>query len=121
LKPTLSRSGRFFFLAVLIVLLALTLRTTSLARTPLFIDEALHIDRAHSTLEGNIFAGLSVNKWLYPFVLGLVFRPTGPEGPWLARALSALLAAITVSVGIALGRALFRGKSARRGANGSGC
>ncbi|MEJ2149987.1 MAG: glycosyltransferase family 39 protein [Chloroflexota bacterium] len=74
------------------------------------IDEALHINRAHSALEGDIFAGLIVNKWLYPFVLSLLFRPIGPEGPWLARALSALFGTITVSVGIALGRALFKGR-----------
>jgi 4-amino-4-deoxy-L-arabinose transferase-like glycosyltransferase len=108
LKSTRRESWRFLFQAVLIVLLALALRTTSLAKNPLFIDEALHINRAHSALEGDIFAGLSVNKWLYPFVLGVVFRPAGPEGPWLARALSALFGTVTVSVGIALGRALFR-------------
>jgi 4-amino-4-deoxy-L-arabinose transferase-like glycosyltransferase len=107
-KPPLGRTGRYFFQAVLVVLLALALRTVSLAQTPLFIDEALHINRAHSAVAGNIFEGLRVNKWLYPVVLGLVLRPIGPEGPWLARVLSALCSAITVSAGVALGRTLFR-------------
>jgi 4-amino-4-deoxy-L-arabinose transferase-like glycosyltransferase len=107
-NPPLNRSGRFFFQAALIVLFAFALRTMSLAQTPLFIDEALHINRAHSAVAGHIFEGLRVNKWLYPVVLGLVFRPLGPEGPWLARVLSALFSTITVSVGVALGRMLFQ-------------
>jgi 4-amino-4-deoxy-L-arabinose transferase-like glycosyltransferase len=107
LKAHHRESEWFFLLAILIVLLALALRATDLAPRPLFIDEALHINRAHSALEGDYFAGLRVNKWLYPVILGLALHPTGPEGPWLARALSALFGAATVSVGIALGKTMF--------------
>lgn len=92
-------------LALIVVLLAFGLRTAALTRMPLFIDEVLHITRAHNVLAGDVFVGLINQKWLYIVVLAL-FQPTGPEAFFIGRALSALCGAVTVAAGVGLGRTL---------------
>lgn len=100
--------GRGFWQAAVTVLLGgFALRIARLDSMALFIDEASHIVRAHQMLAGDVFAGLEVQKWLYPLVLA-GFRPTGPEGPWLARALSVLAATVTIASTIGLARLLGR-------------
>ncbi len=96
----------FLLVAVGIVLLGWWLRCAALMRLPVFIDEAVHLDRAHAVNEGLTFAG-NIRKWLYPVVVAL-FAPSGPEGPWLARALSALVSTITLASCITLGNHLGR-------------
>jgi hypothetical protein len=90
--------------AVLIVLLGAVLRLADTMRLPLFIDEALHLFRTHRALEGDLFVG-NIRKWLYPIAL-MLFKPTGPEGPWLARSTSALLGVLSIACCIAMGRLL---------------
>ncbi len=92
------------FIASLIIVLGLWLRTEALLRLPSFIDEVIHLDRAHDVLNGLVFSG-NIRKWLYPVVLSL-FQPTGPEGLWLGRVLSALASAVTMASCIALGKSL---------------
>ncbi|NDJ52149.1 MAG: phospholipid carrier-dependent glycosyltransferase [Chloroflexi bacterium] len=89
----------------LVLLLALGLRLFDLTSLPLFYDEALHIVRAHQILDGQLFAGLEQNKWLYSLFLSRLF-PTGPEGPWLARGLSALWGTLTVALVIGIAQEL---------------
>jgi hypothetical protein len=93
----------FWLLAGLILLLGFWLRLTGLLRLPLFLDEAIHIERAHIVLEGRTFIGMQANKWLHPVVLA-AFSPDGPEAPWLARAISSLLGVLTAAACIALGK-----------------
>jgi hypothetical protein len=88
-----------------IVLLGLALRWAALDGMPLFVDEGSHIVRAQHIAQGELFFGFQHSKWLYTALLAL-FRPLGPETPWLARGLSALFGGLTVAVCIALGRAL---------------
>jgi 4-amino-4-deoxy-L-arabinose transferase-like glycosyltransferase len=88
-----------------IVLLGLALRWTALDGMPLFVDEGSHIVRAQHIAQGELFFGFQHSKWLYTALLAL-FRPLGPETPWLARGLSALWGALTIAGCIALGRAL---------------
>ncbi len=95
----------FWLLVVLILLLGAGLRFASAARTPMTADEATHLSWAHQIIQGHPFTGLHENKWLYSAVLA-AFQPTGPEGLWLARVLSALFGVTTTAACIALGRAL---------------
>lgn len=98
-------TGLYWLAIVLIVLLGIWLRLVATMRLPLFVDEAIHILRAHRVVEGQIFFSdniRGIRKWLYPNMLAL-FRPMGPEGPWLARALSALAGAVAISACVALG------------------
>ncbi len=94
----------FWLPAVLILLLGLTLRLLGTMQLPLFIDEAQHLYRAHKGMEGQFFFW-NLRKWLYPVFLSF-FRPGGPEGPWLARSLSALLGVFTIGGCLSLGRML---------------
>jgi len=82
---------------VCILLFGFALRLIDSMVMPLFVDEALHLTRAHRIQQGEIFAGLDQNKWFYGFVLSQVFRPSGPEGPWLARTMNALVAAVSMA------------------------
>lgn len=92
---------------------AFALRTAAITRMPLFIDEATHIYWVHRMLEGQFFIALQDQKWLYPFLLS-AFNPTGPEAPWIARTLSALLSLLTVSCTVSLTGLLFRASDKRR-------
>lgn len=94
----------FWLPAAAIILLGFTLRLVKVMRLPLFLDEALHIYRAHRAMAGDLFVG-NIRKWFYPVALSLL-RPGGPEGPWLARGSSALLAALVIAGVIGMGRAL---------------
>jgi hypothetical protein len=85
-----------------VVLFGLFLRLTALTRAPLYIDSIFHINRAHLVLEGNFFVGMNNQKWLYTVVLAAL-NPTGPEAVWVARAISALSATVTIAAGIAIG------------------
>jgi len=96
----------FVFLALVIVLFGTLLRITNLMQLPMFTDEVLHITRAHRYwLRGDVFDGLEQNKWLYIFFLAQ-FKAMGPEGPWLARYLNILFAALSIAGCISLGRQL---------------
>lgn len=100
--------GRGFWpLAATVLLGGFALRLARLQGMALFIDEASHVVRAHQVLAGDLFAGLEVQKWLYPLALA-GFRPLGPEGPWIARVLSVLMATITAAAAIGLTRWLGR-------------
>ncbi len=87
---------------ILILLVCLALRLAGSMRLPLFLDEALHLDRAHAAMQGEFFSW-NARKWLYPVFLSIM-RPGGPEGPWLARALSAQMGVVSAACCIALGR-----------------
>lgn len=103
-----ASSGRWFPLAAIaIFLLAFFLRTTSILNQPLFIDEAYHIIFAHQIAGGDPFAGLQHSRWLNMALLAL-FRPLGPEGPWIARMLSALAAMLALAACVGLGKSLDR-------------
>lgn len=97
--------GQFRLLAGCILLLSLGLRVVGTMRLPLFLDEAFHIYWAQRVLAGDLFIGFEHNKWLYPVALA-VFQPLGPEGPWLARIVSALAGVIGTAAVIGLGREL---------------
>lgn len=98
----------YLCLAALIILLASVVRLHRVLSLPMFTDEVLHVTRAHRVItEGDTFDGLEQNKWLYVFTLAQ-FNPTGPEGPWIARYLNVLFAAVSVTGCIALGRLLDR-------------
>ncbi len=85
-----------------VVLFGLFLRLVALTRAPLYIDSMFHINRAHLVLEGDFFIGMENQKWLYTVVLAAL-DPTGPEAVWVARAISALSATVTIAAGIAIG------------------
>lgn len=95
----------YWLAIVLIVFLGSALRLVDTMRLPLFIDEAIHIHRAHRTIGGELFIGVGDNKWLFPVVLSLL-EPMGPEAPWLARAVSALFGTLSVAACVTLGNLL---------------
>ena len=101
-----STQSQFLLAASLILLLGLALRLAGSMRLPLFIDEAIHLQRAHAINHGVLFAG-NIRKWFYPVVLSW-FDPSGPEGAWIARTISALCSTITIASCIGLGRVLDR-------------
>lgn len=96
---------------LIVILLALAVRTARLDGASIFWDEGLHIQRAHRVIEGQVFVGFEVNKWLYPVVLA-AFMPTGPEALWIARALSALMSLVSVAACIRLANLLSGGDRA---------
>lgn len=92
--------------SVLMMLFATVLRVVNNMELPLYVDEAIHIIRGQLVLNGQIFAGVDQNKWLFgPFIS--VFNPTGPEAPFLARYLNALMGVLTLGIVIRMGRELF--------------
>lgn len=98
----------FLWASLGLLLLAFVLRYANMLVLPLFVDEATHIYYAQfQILEPNPFFGAENNKWLYLLALRL-FRPLGPEAPWLARVISVLASLVTVSCAIAIGRLLDR-------------
>ncbi len=99
-KPRHSQS--FWVLAVLLILTGLFLRLLNNIDLPLWWDEALHMERANAIVDGDIFAGLHKNKWLFMPMIAL-FGSNGPEGPFIARTLTALSGVITISICIGLG------------------
>ncbi len=107
-RTTRRRAALPWLLVAVIVLGGVVLRLAATMRLPLFIDEAIHLGRAHRVVDGYIFFGENIRhirKWLYPVTLAL-FRPIGPEGPWLARSLSALCGALSMAACIALARTI---------------
>jgi hypothetical protein len=106
MRPARAGNDRLAWLwVVLILLLAAGLRLAALDRLPMFLDEGIHIMRARSVLDGELFVGLEVNKTLQPVLIAL-FQPTGPESLWVARALSGLAGVVTAAGCIALGSLL---------------
>lgn len=105
MRRFLTRS--YLLLAVVILLLGFSIRLINLMRMPLFYDEAVHIRNAHYITQGQVFAGLTESKWLQSWVVAQ-FNPTGPEGVWVARAVSVLFSILTIAVCVALGRLLSR-------------
>src|SRR5574341_164886 len=99
------RSSAYLPLASLTLLAGLALRLIGTLRLPLFLDEAIHLSWAQRVRAGEFYIGFQNNKFLYPVFLSL-FNPTGPEAPWLARALSALLGMLSAALVVALGRTL---------------
>lgn len=104
MKPLSPR--RLIWFSVALLVFASAIRLYRILELPMFTDEVLHITRAHRIVtEGDTFDGLEQNKWLYVFTLAQL-NPTGPEGPWLARYLNVLFAAVSLSGCVALGRQL---------------
>lgn len=97
-----TASRYFLLLATILLFATVAIRIVGLLDMPLGSDEARHIVRAHAITRGQIFAGLDQNKWLYGVVLAL-FDATGSEGSWIARYVSVLWSAVTVSACIRLG------------------
>lgn len=93
-------------IGIAVVIVGFALRLVNLLALPLFIDEIFHLNRAHAIALGNPFAGLEHDKWLYTVMLGVLFRPLGPEGPFIARYLTVLFSATTIASCLALGRLL---------------
>ncbi len=91
--------------AIILLLIFAAVRWSNLLALPVFIDEATGITRARDSLIGYPFIGLAHAKWLGTFIWSL-FQPFGPETLWLARAVNGLLAMMTVSSAIGLGRLL---------------
>lgn len=87
---------------IAIILLAFLLRLAAIDNAPLFGDEVAHLVRAHRIIQGELFAGLRHQKWLFSFVLA-AFRPMGIEGMWIARTQSALSSTVTTAATIGLG------------------
>jgi hypothetical protein len=105
---TFSRLQRtstvFWFCTAAILLLTFVIRLWAINKLPLTWDEGLHIGRAYSAQQGQMFYW-NIRKWLYPVFLA-AFQPGGTESLWLARTLSALLGTLTTGFCIALGRTL---------------
>ncbi len=101
------RSTTLLWLAIGILLLGVSIRIIDVMLIPYFSDEAWHLIRAHRILNGVPFAGFDQNKWFYGYVVSW-FNPTGPEGPWIARYVNILWAAISMSAAVAVGRKLDR-------------
>ncbi len=100
------RPNTLTWCAVIIICVGALLRLHRVMALPMFTDEVLHLARAHNVvMAGDTFDGLEQNKWLYVFTLAQ-FNPTGPEGPWLARYLTVLFAAVSMAGCITLGRLL---------------
>lgn len=96
---------RYYLLVILILWAALWLRSANLLGMPLFLDEGIHIQWSRAVQAGQPYTGVIDNKWLYPVVLA-PFALLGPESPWLARAVSALLGTLITAGCIALSRQL---------------
>lgn len=90
---------------MLLLLIGTWLRLSNLFALPMFIDEGIHIDRATSVMRGQWFVGLRVSKALHPIFLA-IFRPSGIESLWIARAASAIVSLISCAGCVALGRQL---------------
>jgi hypothetical protein len=102
---SLKRTSTTFWISTaLILLLAFALRLWAINSLPLTWDEGLHIGRAYSAQQGQMFYW-NIRKWLYPVFLA-AFQPGGTESLWLARTLSALLGTLTAGFCITLGRML---------------
>jgi 4-amino-4-deoxy-L-arabinose transferase-like glycosyltransferase len=96
----------FWLAAAGVILLGFFIREFWITTFPLFADEVTHIQRARLVLAGDVFVGLSQQKWLHPVVIAAL-RPTGPETVFVARIVSALAAMLTLAGIVALGRMLF--------------
>lgn len=98
---------RFLLLAALIVAGGMALRIAALTDMPLYLDEATYTWWAQliSTEPGHFFAGFEHERPLFPLVLAL-FRPTGPESPFLGRMVSVFAGVIGVAGSIGLSRLL---------------
>jgi 4-amino-4-deoxy-L-arabinose transferase-like glycosyltransferase len=101
---------------IAIILLAFSLRLAAIDNAPLFGDEAAHIVRAQRIVQGDLFAGLANQKWLFLLILS-VFKPMGVEGMWIARVQSALASTVTVAAVVGLGTLLARRSLDRDAAN----
>jgi len=106
LTVTMKRpSPAFYWIALILILLGFGVRIVDVMKIPFFSDEAWHLIRSHFILQGQTFAGMDQNKWLYGYIVSW-FNPTGPEGPWIARYINILWAVISLSACIGLGRLL---------------
>jgi hypothetical protein len=94
----------FWVSAATILLLTFSIRLLAINSLPLTWDEGLHIERAYSAQQGQMFYW-NIRKWLYPVFLS-AFQPGGTESLWLARTLSALLGTLSAGCCITLGRML---------------
>jgi hypothetical protein len=103
-RPAGHRAGRLAP-AVLILLLFVAVRLPWLLRLPMFLDEAIHLERARLVLDGQMYVGLRDGKMLHPILMAC-FDPTGTESLWLGRAVSVLLGVLACAGGIALGTLL---------------
>ncbi|MBN1122881.1 MAG: glycosyltransferase family 39 protein, partial [Anaerolineae bacterium] len=106
-SPSKSTGRHFYLLLALLILLgSATIRIVRLDDTPLYLDEATHVMRAEQVVtQGDIYAGIVADKALFPMVLA-IFKPLGPEGPFLGRMISVWAGLIGVAGCIALGKSL---------------
>lgn len=102
--PPLSSAHYLFFLIV-IILLGYSLRLFNGMQYPISIDEMRHITRMHEIINGNTFAGLHKNKWLYGYLVSF-FNVLGTEGAWIARWFNTLWASISIAAAVAIVRKL---------------
>jgi hypothetical protein len=87
---------------ITIIPLAFLLRLAAIDNAPLFADEAAHLVRAQRIVQGDLFAELAHQKWLFSLILS-IFQPMGVEGIWIARVQSALASTVTVAAAVGLG------------------
>lgn len=87
---------------VVVLIFATAIRVINNLELPLYVDEAIHIVRSHLVLRGTFFAGVDQNKWLFGPFLAL-FNPTGPEAPFIARYLNAIMGVLILAVVVKLG------------------
>lgn len=92
----------FLLIAVILLLLGCASRIIRLDYAPLYLDEATHIMRAANVAtQHEYFAGVIDNKTLHPIVLA-VFRPTGPEAPFVGRMLSVFTGMVSLAACVAM-------------------
>lgn len=106
LRPQPQPTSRYFLLAAFILLAGFAVRIIRLDAAPLYLDEATHIWWAQRALtHGELWSGAVFNKLLFPLVVA-VFRPLGPEAPFVGRLVSAFAGLVSVAGCVALGRTL---------------
>ena len=103
-QVTRQRGGRerFLWLAVAGLLAFVALRLHNLAAIPLFIDEAIAIDRAADVAQGVFLKHASHGKLLLPYYL-LPFQPQ-TNAVFMARASVILAACLGFAAGVAIAR-----------------
>jgi 4-amino-4-deoxy-L-arabinose transferase-like glycosyltransferase len=98
------RSDPYLLIAVAILMVAFALRAVDLTRLPLYFDEMQYISRAQLVLQGHPYVG-DIRKFAFYQFLSL-YQPTGPESPWITRAVAAVMGTLTAAACIGLGRVL---------------
>lgn len=98
----------FICWGVLILLVGVYFRFTNILAISVQWIEGLNLQIAHFAMEGRIFHAptswgfIEIRKWLYPVVIAL-FQPGGPEGPFIAKIVSAILSSLSIASSMAVG------------------